>query len=78
MKSAITFWNETTNEAMDMLSLTRKEGQSLHVGDDVVITIKRVEGKKVKVSIEAPCSVKIIRSELVDFTLFDEISNYKD
>jgi len=58
-----------------MLSLTRKEGQSLHVGDDVVITIERVEGKKVKVSIKAPCSVKILRSELVDFTVVDEISS---
>ncbi|WP_350339240.1 carbon storage regulator [Zhongshania sp. BJYM1] len=61
-----------------MLSLTRREGQSLHVGDDVVITIERVEGKKVKVSIEAPCSVKILRSELVDVTVVDEISSYKN
>ena len=55
-----------------MLSLTRKEGQSLHVGEDVVITIERVEGKKVKVSIQAPSSIKVLRSELVDFTLVDE------
>ncbi|MBU0537189.1 MAG: carbon storage regulator [Gammaproteobacteria bacterium] len=52
-----------------MLSLTRKEGQSLRIGDDVIITIERVEDKVVELSVQAPSSIKVIRAEVVDFML---------
>jgi carbon storage regulator len=59
---------------MDMLSLTRREGQSIRIGDDVVITIERFEDEVVELSIQAPSSIKVLQAELVDFTVVDEIS----
>lgn len=47
-----------------MLVLSRKEGEQLMIGDDVVITINRIAGNRVAVGIEAPRSVRIVRGEL--------------
>jgi carbon storage regulator len=47
-----------------MLVLTRKPGQSIHVGDDIKITLKEIKGNQVRVGIEAPSSVKIYREEI--------------
>lgn len=48
-----------------MLVLTRKNGQSFHIGDDIHITITEVSGDKVKIGIEAPKNLSILRDELV-------------
>lgn len=50
-----------------MLILTRKPSQSIRIGDDVVITVTRIQGKSVKIGIEAPNSLRITRSELQPF-----------
>ena len=47
-----------------MLILTRKTGQGFTIGDDIEITITEVSGDKVRVGINAPKDVKILRSEL--------------
>ena len=47
-----------------MLILTRKTGQGFTIGDDIEITITEVSGDKVRVGINAPREVKILRSEL--------------
>jgi carbon storage regulator len=47
------------------LVLTRKEKQSIVIGEGVVITINRVRGKEVSVCIDAPKEVRVMRSELV-------------
>lgn len=47
-----------------MLSLTRKNGQSIQVGSDIVIFISRTRKGSARVSIDAPKQVKIMRSEL--------------
>ncbi len=49
-----------------MLILTRKTGQGFRVGDDIEITITEVSGDKVRVGIQAPKSVKVLRSELTE------------
>lgn len=48
-----------------MLVLSRKTGEKLHVGDNVVIEIRRVSGCRVSIAIEAPREVKILRGEIV-------------
>jgi len=48
-----------------MLVLTRREGESLIIGDDVKLTILAVKGGQVRVGIEAPKSVAIHREELL-------------
>jgi carbon storage regulator len=47
-----------------VLVLTRKSGQSLHIDNNIVITITRIEGNRVKVGIEAPMECSIVRGEL--------------
>lgn len=48
-----------------MLVLTRKTGETIHIGDATVL-VTRVEGGSVKLGIDAPRSVPIIRGELAD------------
>ena len=49
-----------------MLVLGRKPQESIRIGQDIVITILGVEGDKVKVGIQAPTRVRILRQELYD------------
>lgn len=47
-----------------MLVLTRKQKESIKIGDSIVITILRVQGQSVRVGIEAPRDVRVVRGEL--------------
>ncbi|MEW8956203.1 carbon storage regulator CsrA [Clostridium sp.] len=47
-----------------MLVLTRKKGESILIGDDIEITLVKVEDGAVKISIKAPRDVQILRKEL--------------
>jgi carbon storage regulator len=49
-----------------MLILSRKETEQIVIGDGIVITIERISGKRVSVSITAPDEVNIVRGELVE------------
>jgi carbon storage regulator CsrA len=46
-----------------MLVLSRKAEETIHIGDDVVITIVRIKGQTVKVGIDAPREVRVRRGE---------------
>lgn len=48
-----------------MLVLSRKVGESIVIGDDIEITISQVAGKRIKLSIDAPRSVRVARSEII-------------
>ena len=47
-----------------MLVLSRKEGQSIQIGDNITITVTRVGGNQVRLGIEAPMETPIRRSEI--------------
>lgn len=47
-----------------MLTLTRRAGETIEIGDDIVIHINRIRGNQVSVSIEAPDEVDIWRGEV--------------
>lgn len=47
-----------------MLVVSRKKGESILIGEDIEITIIKVEEGAVKVAISAPKSVTILRKEL--------------
>ncbi len=47
-----------------MLVLSRKEGEQLVIGDNIVITINRIAGNRVAIGVEAPREVSIVRGEL--------------
>jgi carbon storage regulator len=48
-----------------MLVLTRKLMQKLFIGDDICVTVVRLEGGQVRLGIDAPREVAVIRAELV-------------
>ena len=47
-----------------MLVLTRKLNEEIMIGDDIKVTLIRVKGNTVRIGIEAPRDVRIIRGEL--------------
>ena len=53
-----------------MLILSRKASECIHLGDDIVLTIVAVGNDKVRIGVQAPPGVKILRTELeLDATL---------
>jgi carbon storage regulator len=48
-----------------MLVLTRREGETFHLGDDIEIEILDIKPGVVRVGIRAPRSVRVLRSELL-------------
>ena len=48
-----------------MLVLARKKGGVILVGDDVRITVTGIRGNEVRLGIEAPSGVNIVREEIV-------------
>lgn len=48
-----------------MLVISRKEGQSLIIGDDIEITIAKINDGSVKIAIDAPKKKSILRKELI-------------
>ena len=49
-----------------MLVLSRKPQQSIMIGPDIKITIMKVERNQVRIGIEAPRDVTILRDELIE------------
>lgn len=47
-----------------MLVITRKKGESILLGEDIEITVVKIDDNSVKLSISAPKSVTILRKEL--------------
>ena len=47
-----------------MLVLTRRSGESVMVGDDIVITVLEVRGEVIRLGIRAPRTVQVHREEI--------------
>lgn len=48
-----------------MLVLTRTEGEAVLIGDNIRVTVSRVDGAQIRIGIEAPPAVGIVRGELL-------------
>jgi carbon storage regulator len=49
-----------------MLVLSRKRGQSITIGDQIVITVVRLSRGNVQIGIDAPGHVSILRQEIIE------------
>jgi carbon storage regulator len=47
-----------------MLVLSRRQNERIRLGDSIVLTVIRVSGDKVRLGIEAPSDVVVLREEL--------------
>ena len=47
-----------------MLILTRRPGESLHVGDTIRITVLNIQGRQVKIGIDLPDDMIVYRGEV--------------
>lgn len=49
-----------------MLVLTRRLGETIVIGDDIVIKIVDIHGKQIRVGIEAPAEISVYRGEIYE------------
>ena len=49
-----------------MLVLTRRAGESIQIGDDVTVTVIAVNGDQIRVGIDAPRSLRVLRREVLE------------
>ena len=49
-----------------MLVLTRKTGESIVIGNDVVVTVLEVRGDQIRIGIDAPRSIQVHREEVYE------------
>ena len=47
-----------------MLVLTRKRGESIRIGDNIILTIVEQDGKNVRIGITAPKTIPVHREEI--------------
>ena len=58
-----------------MLVLSRRERQRIKLGDSIVVTVVRVAGDKVRLGIEAPPEVIVLRDELEPHALDETVKS---
>jgi carbon storage regulator len=49
-----------------VLILTRKTEQGIIIGSDIVVRVLGIEGERVKIGIDAPKAITVLREELVE------------
>lgn len=49
-----------------MLVLSRKTGETIQIDENIFVTVSEVKGGRVRLSIEAPKSVRIVRKEILE------------
>ena len=58
-----------------MLILKRRSGEKIFIGDDIEIIVVGIEKRSIKLGIDAPASVNIVREELMEISDNDEGDN---
>jgi len=61
-----------------MLVLTRKVGERIRIGEDIVITVVRINGAAVRLGVEAPADLAVARQELVERAAAEALTATED
>jgi carbon storage regulator len=61
-----------------MLTLTRKAGQKIRIGDDIEIVVREIRGRQVRLGISAPDGLVVYREELYQQLLGEESESQED
>tara|TARA_B100001093_G_scaffold94715_1_gene86874 strand:+ start:926 stop:1099 length:174 start_codon:yes stop_codon:yes gene_type:complete len=56
-----------------MLVLSRKQHQSLVIGENIKITVLELKGNQVRIGIDAPQSISVHREEILNKTTVDSV-----
>lgn len=49
-----------------MLIMTRRNGESIEIGDDVTVTVLSIRGNQVRIGVNAPRDVAVHREEIAE------------
>jgi carbon storage regulator CsrA len=49
-----------------LLSLARRPGQKIRIGEDIILVVREIRGRQVKIGIEAPAHVRVLREEIYE------------
>jgi carbon storage regulator len=49
-----------------VLSLARRPGQKIRIGEDIILVVREIRGRQVKIGIEAPPHVRVLREEIYE------------
>lgn len=55
---------QSNKESNSMLILSRNEGQTIYIGDNIKVTVLGINGKQVRLGIDAPDEVAVDREEI--------------
>jgi carbon storage regulator len=62
------FLRRGLERSKSMLTLTRKVGESIKIGDDIEIVVKEIRRNQVRIGIVAPRDVPVYRTEVYQIT----------
>lgn len=57
-----------------MLVLSRRESERIRLGESIIVTVVRVSGDKVRLGIEAPPDILVLREELEPHLIEAEVA----
>lgn len=58
------FVNLEINGEITMLVLSRKLGEKIVIGDNIVITVVKIDRNQIRIGIEAPSDISVYREEI--------------
>jgi carbon storage regulator len=60
-----------------MLVLSRKEGESIAIDDNITVSVLEIKGDRVRIGIDAPRAVPVFRQEIQDKRMDERTSDAK-
>ena len=57
---------EGRGEEEKVLSLARRPGQKIRIGEDIILVVREIRGRQVKLGIEAPTHIRVLREEIYE------------